>query len=78
MPRRDLRTCKRCHGHSADVGPISHDGNCKRCGRDAMNTNIEQMYAKKGPNWNRWRAGMIACAGGHFEIGKPAKELARS
>jgi hypothetical protein len=29
-----------------------------------MNTNVDQMHARRGPNWNRWRRGMILAAGG--------------
>ncbi|HEY4441644.1 MAG TPA: hypothetical protein VGN14_14390 [Candidatus Elarobacter sp.] len=64
MPRLDRVTCKRCHRHSDDVGPISHDGNCRSCGKQAMDDNVDQMHAKRGPNFNRWRAAMIRCAGG--------------
>lgn len=29
-----------------------------------MNANADQMHARKGPNWNDWRVGMIRSAGG--------------
>ena len=26
--------------------------------------NVAQMYARTGPNWNKWRRSMAACVGG--------------
>jgi len=29
-----------------------------------MNSNVDQMHARRGPNFNAWRIGMIRSAGG--------------
>jgi len=29
-----------------------------------METNVSQMLARSGPNFTKWRHGMIRCAGG--------------
>lgn len=71
MPNPSRAHCKRCRLHRDTiredgtlVGPIGWLGNCQRCGELAMTTNVEQMHARTGPNWNAWRTGMIRCAGG--------------
>lgn len=71
MPRHDRAHCKRCHLHRDTiredgtlVGAISWQGNCQRCGEAELVSNIHQMYDRRGPNWNRWRVGMIRSAGG--------------
>lgn len=57
-------SCKRCGGHRDDVGEISWEGYCRPCGRAVLHANNEQMVDRRGPNWNRWRRGMILAAGG--------------
>lgn len=46
------------------MGSISWAGNCERCGEQAMNENVDQMHARRGPNFRAWRIGMIRSAGG--------------
>jgi len=43
-----------------------------------MNANVDQMHARRGPNFNRWRIGMIRAAGGAVTDPKLLQELARS
>jgi hypothetical protein len=71
MPNPERAHCKRCRQHrdtirsdGSLVGPISWVGNCQRCGEAEIASNITQMHHRSGPNFNRWRAGMIRCAGG--------------
>lgn len=71
MPRPDRANCKRCRRNRDSirpdgtlVGPISWEGNCQRCGELAYVSNVKQMHARSGPNFDRWRTGMIRCAGG--------------
>lgn len=75
MARNRPGTCKHCglgngdrHPDGEPVGLISWRGNCDRHGHEALNTNIDQMHARRGPNWTSWRMGMIRVAGGHFKI----------
>lgn len=58
--------CKTCRKHRDEVGRISWAGYCREHGKAAMNSNVDQMHAKRGPNFTAWRSGMIRCAGGHF------------
>jgi hypothetical protein len=64
MPSYNRVTCKRCRRHKDEVGPISWLGNCRGCGKEAMDTNVDQMHERRGPNFNAWRVGMIRSAGG--------------
>ena len=45
-------------------GGISATGLCAACGKAAMETNVSQMLARSGPNFTKWRHGIIRCAGG--------------
>jgi hypothetical protein len=37
---------------------------CGQCGQDELRSNVEQMYARTGPNWLKWRRSMAASVGG--------------
>jgi hypothetical protein len=37
---------------------------CETHSRERLLDNIEQMHARSGPNFQKWRRGMILCAGG--------------
>jgi hypothetical protein len=45
-------------------GGISATGLCHDCGLAALRENVAQMEARSGPNFTKWRHGMIRCAGG--------------
>lgn len=71
MPNPERAHCQRCGRHRDTfredgtlVGPISWLGNCQRCGELEMTSNVQQMFARSGPNFDAWRRGMIRCAGG--------------
>lgn len=54
--------CKVCGRKSEDVGGISQTGLCPEHGREALLSNIEQMHARSGPNFAKWRRSMVLCA----------------
>jgi hypothetical protein len=64
MPRLDYKRCKSCGRFSKDVGLLSRHRLCADCGYINLSSNIEQMTARSGPNFVKWRHGMIRCAGG--------------
>jgi RNA polymerase subunit RPABC4/transcription elongation factor Spt4 len=64
MPRLDYKRCRNCGRFSKDTGPLSHSRLCPRCGHDRLESNIVQMATLSGPNFTKWRHGMIRCAGG--------------
>lgn len=39
---------------------------CTDCGQRELESNIRQMEARSGPNFAKWRDGMIRAAGGQF------------
>jgi hypothetical protein len=43
---------------------MSHTRLCADCGYLLLKANVEQLVAHKGPNFQKWRLGMIRCAGG--------------
>lgn len=63
MPRVDYVTCKSCGRHADDVGPISWERYCSQCGQEQRDANLDQLVAKSGPYFDRWRASMAACVG---------------
>lgn len=62
MPRLDLKTCKGCGEKSEKVGVLSHTALCIACSERRLRENIEQMEARSGVNWTRWRVAMILAA----------------
>jgi hypothetical protein len=64
MPNSQRVHCIECGEHRDDVGAISWAGYCSTCGRRKRNENVDQMHARRGPNFNAWRIGMIRSAGG--------------
>ena len=59
----DLRRarCLRCNKKRAEAGSISWQGLCHDCAFAAVETNIDQMMARSGPNFDTWRRSMVAC-----------------
>jgi hypothetical protein len=53
-----------CRKHESEVGPISWAGNCMNCAEFRLRENIIGLAEHKGEPMQRWRRGMILCAGG--------------
>ena len=66
MPDGRRKTCRACGKNEAEVGAISWAGYCEEDGQAALRSNILQMHARKGPNFDRWRLAMAACVGGQL------------
>lgn len=45
------------------MGRISAKGLCSECSVAAVESNVVQMVARSGPNFQRWREQMAACVG---------------
>lgn len=63
MPRDDYKTCRNCSGHTDDVGPLSHSRLCRRCSRQLVEQNYDQVQARSGPFFQRWRERTAASLG---------------
>lgn len=63
-PHFHPQRCKVCDKHWMEAGSISQKGLCPEHGRERMEENVAQMEARSGPNFTKWRHGMIRCAGG--------------
>lgn len=57
-------TCKGCGKPSSEVGALSWTRLCIACSKATLESNVDQMVAREGPNFNRWRRAMAACVGG--------------
>ena len=55
--------CKRCGKHRDEVGELTWSGYCIEHAREAVESNVEQMQARSGPNFTRWRRSMAASVG---------------
>ncbi len=64
MPDRRRKNCRVCGRHTDEVGPLSWQGLCIEDARERLSTNIDQMSARSGPNFDRWRRSMALCVGG--------------
>jgi ribosomal protein S26 len=64
MPREKYTRCRNCGRAKKDAGVMSHTQLCPRCSKALLADNIVQMEARSGPNFTKWRHGMIRCAGG--------------
>jgi len=62
MPRSDYKRCRHCSRPSTIAGPLSHERLCGECARNLLIDNIDQMHARSGPNFQRWRRNMALCA----------------
>ena len=62
MPDIRRRNCKGCRRPDVEVGAISWRGKCAACGKAFMDTNVDQMVARQGPNFDKWRRSMVLCA----------------
>jgi len=56
--------CRVCDKNEREVGQISQRGYCAEHAKERMEENVDQMLARSGPNFTKWRHGMIRCAGG--------------
>jgi hypothetical protein len=64
MPDRRRKNCRECHRHANEAGEMSWEGLCIECARERLSSNIDQMHARSGPNFDRWRRSMALCVGG--------------
>jgi hypothetical protein len=64
MPRLDYKTCKGCGKHADEVGPLSWTRQCADCGKARLIENVDGLHDHTGEALQRWRRGMVACAGG--------------
>lgn len=60
-------TCKRCNAHGDHVH-ISKAGYCPDCSIARAREAQEAMRNKEGPDYDRWRFGLLMAAG---TIGRP-------
>lgn len=63
MPRADYKTCRECGGHTNTVGPLSHTRLCRRCAELLSEANYDQVQARSGPFFHRWRQRTAASIG---------------
>lgn len=56
-------TCRVCGKTAEEVGSISQTGKCIEHAIEALEENVQQMVARSGPNFTRWRRGMAATVG---------------
>jgi hypothetical protein len=64
MPRSDYKTCRECERHTDACGPLSHTRLCSECAQRLLAENIVGLSEHKGQPLQRWRLGMVRCAGG--------------
>jgi hypothetical protein len=64
MPDQRRRRCRRCGKTDDEVGPISWNGLCQADAIAAVAENVIGLVEHRGPALERWRRGMVACAGG--------------
>lgn len=62
MPDKRRKNCGCCGSHERDVGPISWQGNCRRCGQLLMVENIVGIATRTGPAHKRRLRGIIKAA----------------
>lgn len=55
-----VKPCKRC----GELKEVSKRGYCRLCGYALMVDAVKQLKAKKGPAYERWKAGIIASVEG--------------
>ena len=57
MPNQvPTKPCKRC----GEVAAVSKRGYCRLCGYTLMVDSVRQLKAKKGPVYEKWKAGLLA------------------
>lgn len=76
MPDFRRANCRNCDGHRSEVGSISWSGLCVPCGTAIEIENVLGLMEKNNPKvTNRWRVGMILCAGGSLPETLQPREL---
>lgn len=55
--------CKVCRKHRDEAGELTWNGYCIDCAKAAVESNVEQMQARSGPNFTLWRRRMAASVG---------------
>jgi hypothetical protein len=63
MPRLDYKTCRECGKHTNEVGLLSHTRLCLACAKRLSAANYDQVQARSGPFFQRWRARTAASIG---------------
>jgi hypothetical protein len=61
LPKLTYRNCRTCGRSTEEVGVLSHTRQCEQCGITQLVTNVSQMSARSGPNFEKWRRAMVAC-----------------
>lgn len=66
MPRPQSQgaRCKGCDKTLKEVGTLSHRYLCLPCAMQRVIENNDQMRARSGPHWAKWRRAMALCVGG--------------
>ena len=54
--------CRGGCGRTRADEELSWNGYCGECGEAKRLENAQQMVARKGPNFDRWRRSMVLCA----------------
>ena len=60
MPRSDYVRCKSCDRPTSVCGELSHTRLCGDCAVAELERNVRGIAAKAGPEYRRWRRGMVA------------------
>lgn len=55
--------CKGCGKSRDEVGELSWTRLCTTCALTRVESNVNQMVARSGPNFDLWRKRMAACVG---------------
>jgi hypothetical protein len=64
MPDHRRTTCRECGGHKSKAGDISWRGLCVPCSMARNEANYDQVKARSGPHFQRWRERTAASVGG--------------
>lgn len=64
MPDLRRATCRNCHRHRSECGPISWNGNCQRCAHERMAANLLDLVTHSGAFFEHYRRRMVAAFGG--------------
>jgi len=60
--RKRPEVCRRCGAKATRRRVISYAGNCPLCAQILVTENVLSMVDKRGPRYERWRAGMANAA----------------
>jgi hypothetical protein len=63
VPRAAVKNCKGCGKHVSEVGVLSWNRLCAKCGTERLAENIHGLTTMSGEPLARWRRGMAASVG---------------